>query len=72
MLQDDDIIPLEFLDLLRSASDELCGSGTRQHRPARPRPRGLRSRRRDLGLQCRRSGRESEPDAEAAYIAFAE
>jgi len=52
MMQDDDIIPLEALDLLRNASDELLSKAALGEidlgRLARLE---LRSRRRDLGLQ---------------------
>jgi len=52
IMQDEDIIPLEALDLLRNASDELLSMATcgqiDLHTLARWE---LRSRRRDLGLQ---------------------
>ena len=62
-MQDEDIIPLEALDLLRNASDELL------RRPHAARSTcntlahwELRSRRRDLGLQWIGAlARSSEP-----------
>ena len=52
MLQDDDIIPLEFLDLLRNASDELLRQAALGQIDLHALAHWeLRSRRRDLGLQ---------------------
>jgi hypothetical protein len=52
MLQDDDIIPLEALDLLRHASDELLSKAALGEIDLSTLARWeLRSRRRDLGLQ---------------------
>jgi hypothetical protein len=51
-MQDEDIIPLEALDLLRNASDELLRKATRGEIDLNTFARcELRSRRRDLGLQ---------------------
>ena len=62
-MQDEDIIPLEALDLLRNASDELLRMATRGeinlHTFA---SWELRSRRRDMGLQWIGAlARSSEP-----------
>jgi hypothetical protein len=62
-MQDEDIIPLEALDLLRNASDELLAMATRgQINLNRLAHWELRSRRRDVGLQWIGAlARSSEP-----------